>query len=153
LISEELFAEVASRGQSAFARISIREGLNFDGAIAEVEATLKRKITLNRVVDTIDWGRLTGYLVSMRSDHIFTRARDPQMYQEYAAFHEIGHLLDGRSSCSAAVRLRLAVVNWGYIESAGGNPDELLDELVAEYVAHLLASAVHLPQPVSELAW
>lgn len=150
---DALLVEATRRGERAFARAGIGDGASFDSAIAAVERTIARKIKLTRESDTDEWGPLTGYVVSLNCDHVYVRARDPEIYQEYTAFHELGHLLDEQSTCCNSTRTRLASANWALIAQMGTANEQILGELVAEYVAQRFASAVHAAPPLAEVAW
>ncbi|KTS03161.1 hypothetical protein [Microbacterium testaceum] len=150
--SDDMLARVRTRGDRALARTKLAPGATFDEVVRAVEDAVGIRIRVIAETDTATWGTLTGFLVSFpdrREGTIHVRAADARVYREFAASHELGHLLDD-AHCCGAVHERSSV-------SPHTNPDldmaQVEAELVAEHVAHAIARLMYASPRVAELSW
>lgn len=149
---DEFLANVARRGDRALSRARLREGMTFSEVIKAVEETLDFRVSVVPETDTSAWGKLTGYLTyfpDRRESHVHVRASDSPLYSQFAACHELGHLLDD-GHCTGALHERSSIP--ARINEALTEP-ELEAELVAEYIAHHIARMMYTSPRVSELSW
>ncbi|WP_150959166.1 hypothetical protein [Microbacterium testaceum] len=150
--SEELLARVRARADRAFQRAALAPGATFDEVVHAVEKALRIRLRIVREADTAGWGTLTGFLTyfaDRREGSIHVRASDAAVYSQFAASHELGHLLDD-AHCSGALHQRSSV-------SPHDNPElstpEFEAELVAEHVAHRIARLLYTSPRVAESSW
>lgn len=150
--SDEMLARVRARGDRALARLDVSPGATFDDVVRAVEHAVGMRLTVVAETDTATWGTLTGFLLSFpdrREGSIHVRAADAPVYREFAASHELGHLLDD-AHCCGAVHERSSV-------SPHTNPDldtaQVEAELVAEHVAHAIARLIYSSPRIAELSW
>jgi len=150
--SDEMLARVRARGDRALARLDVSPGATFDDVVRAVEHAVGMRLTVVAETDTATWGTLTGFLLSFpdrREGSIHVRAADAPVYREFAASHELGHLLDD-AHCCGAVHERSSV-------SPHTNPDldttQVEAELVAEHVAHAIARLIYASPRIAELSW
>ena len=151
-VPDELLAEVARRGDRALARGGIRPGMTFPEVVGAVEEALDSRLMIVPEVDTSSWGTLTGYLTHFpdrRESHVHVRASDSPLYSQFAASHELGHLLDD-VPCTGALHERSSIP--AEINATLTTP-QLEAELVAEYVAHRIARMMYSSPRVAELSW
>jgi len=150
--SGETLARVQARSDRALARAALAPGATFDEVVRAVERAVGIRLDVVAETDTATWGTLTGFLAyfpERREGTIHVRAGDASLYREFAASHELGHLLDD-AHCSGAVHERSSV-------SPHRNPalstSEIEAELVAEQVAHAIARLMYAGPRVAELSW
>ncbi|KTR93143.1 hypothetical protein NS220_13375 [Microbacterium testaceum] len=150
--SDEMLTRVRARGDRALARMKASPGATFDDVVRAVEQAVDIRLRVIAETDTDTWGTLTGFLVffpDRREGSIHVRAADAPVYREFAASHELGHLLDD-AHCCGAVHERSSV-------SPHTNPDldtaQVEAELVAEHVAHAIARLMYASPRVAELSW
>lgn len=150
--SDEMLTRVRARGDRALARMKASPGATFDDVVRAVEHAVDIRLRIIAETDTDTWGTLTGFLVffpDRREGSIHVRAADAPVYREFAASHELGHLLDD-AHCCGAVHERSSV-------SPHTNPDldtaQVEAELVAEHVAHAIARLMYASPRVAELSW
>jgi Zn-dependent peptidase ImmA (M78 family) len=147
-----MLARVRARGDRALARMTVAPGATFDDVVRAVEHAVDIRLRVIAETDTATWGTLTGFLVffpDRREGAIHVRASDAPVYREFAASHELGHLLDD-AHCCGAVHERSSV-------SPQTNPDldtaQVEAELVAEHVAHAIARLLYASPRIAELSW
>lgn len=151
-ITDEVLANVARRGERALARAKVTAGMTFDEVVSAVEDALDYRLSIVSEADTSSWGTLTGYLTyfpERRESHVHVRASDSPLYSQFAACHELGHLLDD-AHCTGALHERSSIpaeVNDSLTTA------ELEAELVAEYVAHRIARLMYSSPRAAELSW
>jgi Zn-dependent peptidase ImmA (M78 family) len=150
--SDEMLARVQARVDRALARATLPPGTTFDDVVRAVEHAIGIRLTVVAEADTAMWGTLTGFLAyfpERREGTIHVRAADATVYREFAASHELGHLLDD-AHCCGAVHQRSSV-------SPHANPAlsacEIEAELVAEHIAHAIARLMYASPRVEELSW
>jgi len=150
--ADEVLVRVRERADRAFARADLTPGMTFDQVVHAVERALKIRLRVVREADTSGWGTLTGFLTffaDRREGSIHVRAADAAIYSQFAASHELGHLLDD-AHCSGALHERSSV-------SPHDNPQlstpEYEAELVAEHVAHRIARLLYTSPRVAESSW
>ncbi|WP_133241797.1 hypothetical protein [Microbacterium sp. Gd 4-13] len=151
-ITDEVLANVARRGDRALSRAQLRQGMTFSEVIGAVEDALDFRLSVVPETDTSGWGTLTGYLTyypDRRESHVHVRASDSPLYSQFAACHELGHLLDD-VHCTGALHERSSIP--AGINDALTKP-QLEAELVAEYVAHRIARMMYTSPRVAELSW
>lgn len=143
---------VQERTERALARAALVPGMTFPEIVQAVERAVGIRLRIVRETDTRTWGALTGFLTyfpDRREGSIHVRASDPPVYSEFAASHELGHLLDD-AHCSGALHERSSV-------SPHDDPSlttpEFEAELVAEQVAHGIARLRYAGPPIAEVSW
>lgn len=147
-----MLARVQARADRAFQRAALAPGMTFDQVVHAVEEALEIRLRVVSEIDTAGWGTLTGFLTyfaDRREGSIHVRASDAMVYRQFAASHELGHLLDD-AHCSGALHQRSSV-------SPHDDPElttpEFEAELVAEHVAHRIARLVYASPRVAESSW
>jgi Zn-dependent peptidase ImmA (M78 family) len=151
-ITDEVLANVARRGDRALARARLHQGMTFPDVLSAVEDALDFRVSIVPETDTSSWGTLTGYLTffpDRREGHVHIRASDSPLYSQFAACHELGHLLDN-AHCTGALHERSSIP--AGVNEALTKP-QLEAELVAEYVAHRIARMMYASPRVAELSW
>lgn len=151
-VTEEVLAAVERRGDRAMSRARFRQGMTFTEVIRAVEDALDFRLSVVPETDTSSWGTLTGYLTyfpDRRESYVHVRASDSPLYSQFAACHELGHLLDN-AHCTGALHERSSIPA-GVNEALSG--PQLEAELVAEYVAHRIARMMYSSPRVAELSW
>lgn len=150
--ADETRARVQARVDRALARAALAPGMTFAEVVRAVEAAVGIRLTVVAESDTATWGTLTGFLAyfpDRREGTIHVRAADAPLYSQFAASHELGHLLDD-AHCTGALHERSSV-------SPHANPalttPEVEAELVAEHVAHAIAKLMYTSPRVAELSW
>lgn len=151
-VSDETSARVQARVERALSRATIAPGAAFDDVVAAVEKAIGIRLTVVAESETGTWGTLTGFLAyfpERGEGTIHVRASDARVYREFAASHELGHLLDD-AHCCGAVHERSSV-------SPHANPalstPEVETELVAEHIAHAIARLMYASPRVAEVSW
>ncbi len=153
----DLLARVQARVDRAIARAELTADMGFDDVVRAVERAVGIRLRVIREIDTSGWGTLTGYL-TLFADRgeasIHVRASDAALYSQFAASHELGHLLDD-AHCTGPLhepgaRERSSV-------APHDNPTlttpEFEAELVAEHVAHRIARLLYASPRVAESSW
>ncbi|WP_307458051.1 MULTISPECIES: hypothetical protein [Microbacterium] len=150
--TDKTLDRVHARVEHALQRAGLTPGMTFDEVVHAVERALEIRLRVVREVDTTGWGTLTGFLTyfaDRREGSIHVRASDAVIYSQFAASHELGHLLDD-AHCSGALHERSSV-------SPHDNPrlttPEYEAELVAEHVAHRIARLLYASPRVAESSW
>lgn len=136
-------ARVRARVERALARVELRAGASFAEVVRAVEGAVGVALTVVAETDTASWGTLTGFLAyfpDRNEGTIHVRAADARVYREFAASHELGHLLDG-AHCGRGDG------------DAVSSPAEVEAELVAERIAHDIARRMYAGPRVAELSW
>lgn len=126
--------------------------MTFTDVVSAVEKALDFRLSIVPETDTSSWGTLTGYLTHFpdrRESHVHVRASDSPLYSQFAACHELGHLLDD-AQCTGALHERSSIP--AEVNGALTTP-QLEAELVAEYVAHRIARLMYSSPRVAELSW
>ncbi|WP_144832139.1 hypothetical protein [Microbacterium sp. BH-3-3-3] len=150
--SDEILTRVRERGDAAFRRAALTPGMTFDDVVAAVEKALEIRLTIVPEIDTAHWGTMTGFLAyfaDRREGSIHVRASDATVYSQFAASHELGHLLDD-AHCSGALHERSAASPHA---APGLTTPEYEAELVAEHVAHRIARLLYASPRVAESSW
>lgn len=153
----EMLDRVQARVDRAIARAGLSADMGFDGVVDAVARAVGIRLRVIRETDTSGWGTLTGYLTFFADRgeaSIHVRASDPALYSQFAASHELGHLLDD-AHCTGALHER------GARERSAVAPhhDPLLitpeveAELVAEHVAHRISRLLYASPRVAESSW
>ncbi|MCY1718388.1 hypothetical protein OVA26_15745 [Microbacterium sp. SL62] len=150
--ADEMIARVQARADRAIQRAGLAVGMTFDQVVHAVEQALEIRLRIVPETDTAGWGTLTGFLTyfaDRREGSIHVRASDAAIYSQFAASHELGHLLDD-AHCSGALHERSSV-------SPHDNPllttPEYEAELVAEHIAHRIARLLYTSPRVAESSW
>ncbi len=150
--SDEVLIRVRARADRAFERAAFAPGMTFEQIVQAVERALRIRLRVVTEVDTGGWGTLTGFVTSFeerREASIHVRASDAAVYRQFAASHELGHLLDD-AHCSGSLHTRSSV-------SPHDDPDlstpEYEAELVAEHIAHRIARLLYASPRVAESSW
>lgn len=150
--SDEMLARVQARVDRAVARAALVPGMDFSDVVRAVEHALGIRLRVVRETETSGWGTLTGFLTyfaDRREGSIHVRASDAAVYSQFAAAHELGHLLDD-AHCTGALRERSSVSP--YDDPALTTP-EFEAELVAEHVAHRISRLLYASPRVAESSW
>lgn len=143
---------VRERADRAIARARLNGVSHFDDVVRAVEAAVDIRLRVVAEADTRGWGTLTGFLTvfaDRREGSIHVRASDPALYRQFAASHELGHLLDD-AHCSGAAQERSSISP--YDDPTLSTP-EFEAELVAEDVAHRIARLLYGNPRVAESSW
>ncbi|WP_394685627.1 hypothetical protein [uncultured Microbacterium sp.] len=150
--ADEVLARVQARADRAVRRAELAPGMTFEQVVEAVERALRMRLRIVAETDTSGWGTLTGFVTSFgdrREACIHVRASDAAVYRQFAASHELGHLLDD-AHCAGSLHERSSV-------SPHDNPDlstpEYEAELVAEHVAHRIARLLYASPRVAESSW
>lgn len=147
-----MMVRVRARADRAIARTGLHAAMDFDDIVRAVEEAVGIRLRIVSEADTRRWGTLTGFLTvfaERREGRIHVRASDPEVYRQFAASHELGHLLDD-AHCSG-IRLERSTIS-PYDDSALTTP-EVESELVAEQIAHRFARVLYGTPRVSESSW
>lgn len=150
--SDDMMRRVRARTDRAVSRAGIEVGMAFDDVVRAVEHAMGIRLRVVEEADTRGWGTLTGFLTvfaDQRVGTIHVRASDPALYRQFAASHELGHLLDD-AHCSGALQERSSVSP--YDDPTLSTP-EFEAELVAEHVAHRIAGVLYGDPRVAESSW
>jgi Zn-dependent peptidase ImmA (M78 family) len=147
-----MMERVRERADRAFARARLHAASDFDDVVRAVEDAVDLRLRIVSEADTRGWGTLTGFLTvfaDRREGSIHVRASDPALYRQFAASHELGHLLDD-AHCSGILRERSSI-------SPHDDPTlttpEFEAELVAEHVAHRIARLLYGNPRIAESSW
>ena len=155
--AEDMQARVRARADRAIARARLTADMGFDDVVRAVERAVGIRLRVIRETDTSGWGTLTGYL-TLFADRgeasIHVRASDAALYSQFAASHELGHLLDD-AHCTGALhergaRERSAITPYDYPTLT---TPEVEAELVAEHVAHRISRLLYASPRVAESSW
>lgn len=147
-----MMRRVRDRADRAVARAGLHAGMDFDDIVRAVESAVDIRLCVVTEGDTRGWGTLTGFLTvfaDRREGSIHVRASDPALYRQFAASHELGHLLDD-AHCSGVLHERSSVSP--YDDPTLTTP-EFEAELVAEHVAHRIARVLYGTPRVAESSW
>jgi len=150
--ADEMRARVQARADRAFQRAGLAPGMTFDEVVDAVERALQIRLRIVPETDTAGWGTLTGFLTyfaDRREGSIHVRASDALIYSQFAASHELGHLLDD-AHCTGALHERSSVSPH---DNAELTTPEYEAELVAEHIAHRIARLLYASPRVAESSW
>ncbi|PVE68137.1 hypothetical protein [Microbacterium testaceum] len=150
--TQEAMARVRARVDRAVARAHLVPGMTFAEVVGAVEGALGIRLRVVAEPDTSGWGTLTGFLTffpGRREGSIHVRAADAPVYREFAASHELGHLLDD-AHCAGAFWERSSVPPH---DDPRLTSPEAEAELVAEHIAHRIAGLRYAGPRVAEESW
>lgn len=149
---QEAMARVRARVDRALSRVHLTPGMGFAEVVGAVERALGIRLRIVAEADTSGWGTLTGFLTffpDRREGSIHVRAADAPVYREFAASHELGHLLDD-AHCAGASGERSSVPPF---DDPLLTSPEAETELVAEHIAHRIAGLRYASPRVAESSW
>lgn len=150
--SDEMMTRVRARTDRAVARAGLSDHMTFDDVVRAVEGALDMRLRIIAESDTAGWGTLTGFLTyfaDRREGRIHVRAADPLLYRQFAASHELGHLLDD-AHCSGVPVERSSISPF---DNPALTTPACETELVAEHVAHRIAGILYAGPRVAESSW